>query len=382
MFRHDAKKGGERKRWVVEAKRPVSFFVQFSEPLFDPENADLCRAGVRTKNARRFLVVDEKVNELHGSSITNFFKKHRIPFTMMTIGSGEQKKDLNATLAILKAMEDFKLEREGEPVIAIGGGVLLDIAGFAASVYRRGVPYIRVPTTLLALVDASVGVKTGINHFSRRNRLGAYHAPLGAFLDRSFLRSLPEKELSNATGEIIKMAVIKDRELFDLLEAHGPRLIKDKFQKSKEGLEIMHRSIHGMVEDLAPNLWESNMRRLVNFGHTWSPLVEMIALPELSHGEAVALDVLFSCLLACERKLMKQGDVARVFKTAKGLGLPTYHPLFADQKILSEGLSDTVRHRNGAQELPLPHGIGSAGFYNDITPSEIRHVSAAMKTYA
>src|SRR3989344_4587791 len=116
------------------------------------------------------------------------------------------------------------------------------------------------------------------------------------------------------------MAVIKDKKLFELLEKHGSRLIAEKFQKSGEGLEIMHRSIHGMVEELAPNLWEKDMKRLVNFGHSWSPLIEMVALPELSHGEAVALDVLFSCVLSRERGLMNASEIKRVFSVAKNLG--------------------------------------------------------------
>lgn len=379
MFHHDEKKGRLKKRWTVEAQEPVSFFVQFSENLFAHENKDLLSIGRQGSGARRFLAVDEKVMALYGKRILSYFATHQIAVASVVLNARESTKNLDAALAILRGMEEFNLERHGEPLIAIGGGVLLDIAGLAASLYRRGVPYLRVPTTLLALVDASVGVKTGINHFNRRNRLGSYHAPVGAFLDRSFLATLPEKELSNATGEILKMAVVKDRALFNLLEAHGARLISEKFQKSDEGLEIMHRAIHGMVEDLAPNLWERNMKRLVNFGHSWSPLVEMIALPELSHGEAVALDVLFSCLLSRERGRMSERDVERVFAVAHVLGLPTYHPLFTDRALLAEALADTVRHRNGAQELPIPLAIGRAGFYNDITPAEIARTAEAMK---
>src|SRR3989338_3665591 len=379
MFHHDKSKGLHKKKWTVQTKVPVSFFVQFSENLFDPKNSDLLEVGARGPGARRFLVVDENVHKHYGEKIEKYFKKNKIVFALCKIHSHETRKDVDTAFFILKAMEDFKLQRTGEPLIAIGGGVLLDIAGLAATLYRRGVPYIRVPTTLLALVDASVGVKTGINHFNRRNRIGSYYAPVGAYLDRTFLTTLSEKELSNASGEILKMAVIKDKKLFELLEKHGSRLIKEKFQKSSEGLEIMHRSIHGMVEELAPNLWETEMKRLVNFGHTWSPLIEMVALPELSHGEAVALDVLFSCVLSNQRGLMNDKETERVFRVAKDLGLPTFHPLLTDMALMEEALADTVRHRNGSQKLPIPLSIGYAEFYNDVTPEEVKKTSAAMK---
>lgn len=365
-----------KQKWNIEAKMPTAFFVQFSENLFDPKNPDLLENG---KLGRRLLIIDQKVYDLFGKKIEGYFEQNKITYRTLLIESEEVKKDWETTIKILHVMEDFKLQRVGEPVLAIGGGVLLDIVGFAATLYRRGVPYIRIPTTLLSLVDASVGVKTGINHFSRRNRLGSYYAPLGSYLDRSFLNTLPEKEFSNGCGEILKMAVIKDLELFELLEKHGARLISEKFQSSQESNEVIHRSIQGMIEELEPNLWENDMRRLVNFGHSFAPMVEMVALPELSHGEAVALDVLFSSILSFKRGLMKEQEVERIYKVMKALKLPTFHPLFADHLVLKEGLEDTTRHRNGSQELPIPVSIGRAIFINDLAFNEISEASDIMK---
>ncbi len=368
-----------KQKWTVEAKLPTTFFVQFSNNLFEPENKDLLSTGKTGKGARRLMVIDENVYLHHGKKIENYFSQNGITHSTLLLKSEEIKKDWETTIQILHAMENFKLERTGEPVIAIGGGILLDLAGFAANLYRRGVPYIRVPTTLLALVDASVGVKTGINHFGRRNRLGSYYAPVGSFLDSSFLTTLPEKDLSNGCGEILKMAVIKDASLFSLLENFGKKLIENKFQPSIESTEVIYRSIQGMIEELEPNLWETDMRRLVNFGHSFSPMVEMNALPELSHGEAVALDVLFSSIISVERGLMRLDEVYRIYETMKSLGLPTYHELFKNQQILEESLADTIRHRNGAQELPIPVSIGRAIFINDINAQEIKNAAEIMR---
>jgi 3-dehydroquinate synthase len=175
------------------------------------------------------------------------------------------------------------------------------------------------------------------------------------------------------------MAVIKDNKLFTLLEDSGSQLINSKFQNGRESQEVIERSIQGMIEELEPNLWENDMRRLVNFGHSFGPMVEMNALPELSHGEAVALDVLFSCVISAQRKLMPWPEVDRIYKTMRQLGLPTYHNLFSDQTTLQEGLADTVRHRNGAQELPIPVSIGRAVFINDVNHGELQAASEIMK---
>jgi 3-dehydroquinate synthase len=282
-------------------------------------------------------------------------------------------------MTILGAMESFHLLRQSEPVVAIGGGVLLDAVGFAASIYRRGVPYIRVPTTLLALVDASVGAKTSVNHFGRRNRLGAYHVPVASYLDRTFLTTLERVEFSNGLAEILKMSLIKDRRLFELLEASGRDLIDERFQRADLASEVIDRAITTMLEELEPNLWEKELKRSVDFGHSFSPMIEMRALPELSHGQAVTLDVLFSCLLCHRRGLLSLGELERIIATVERLELPVFHPLFGDPEVLCEALADTVLHRNGNQNLPMVPTIGSVTFFDDVTAKEIEQSAMAFR---
>ena len=120
--------------------------------------------------------------------------------------------------------------RRKEPIIAIGGGVCLDVAGLAANLYRRNTPLIKVPTTVMAAVDASIGIKTAVNFHGRKNKMGTYCPPLAVFIDKTFLKTLGDRHLSNGSAEILKMACIKDRELFELLEQHSADLIKTKFQ--------------------------------------------------------------------------------------------------------------------------------------------------------
>jgi len=357
-----------KKTWNVSASLPVDFSIRYSTNVFGSNNDDLLEFG---NSPRRLVIFDRNVFDLHGETAKSYFESRKIDAVFHSIECSEERKDSDNLFSVLRAMETFGLLRRSEPVIAVGGGVLLDIVGFAASIYRRGVPYIRVPTTLLGLVDASVGAKTGINHFDRRNRLGTYYPPIVSYLDKSFVRSQSQIEISNGLAEIFKLALIKDAELFRLLEQNADTLVREKFQYGAVPVRVINLAITGMVEELAPNMWEHNLERCVDFGHSFSPLIEMMALPELSHGEAVCIDCIYSSYIAWKRGLIERGELDRIVTTARLLLLPVYHRFFGDPEIVSAALADTMKHRNGKQNLPLPLGIGSHVFCNDLTPEEI-----------
>ncbi|CAM5261256.1 hypothetical protein [Rhodanobacter lindaniclasticus] len=156
---------------------------------------------------------------------------------------------------LLRALDEFPIHRRDEPILAIGGGVLTDVVGYVASSYRRGVPHIKVPTTLIGYVDAAVGIKTAINFNGRKNRLGSFEPPRRVLLDRRLLRTLPRRHLRNGVCEIVKLAVIKDATLFAQLERHGAASIAGAFQGEAAG-EILDRAIDDMLQELAPNLFE------------------------------------------------------------------------------------------------------------------------------
>jgi len=177
---------------------------------------------------------------------------------------------------ILDEMCAYKLRRR-EPFLAIGGGVVLDIAGMAACLYRRGVPFVRVPTTLLAIVDASVGVKNGVDYCcdltneSYKNRVGSFYAPSSCLLDTSFISTQDDRNISNGFGEILKLALVRSPDLFELLEAHGAALVKSRFSKCSEvpdgvAQRVIDLSIQIMLEELGPNLWEYKLERCVDYG--------------------------------------------------------------------------------------------------------------------
>jgi 3-dehydroquinate synthase len=230
----------------------------------------------------------------------------------------------------------------------------------------------------MGLIDAGIGVKTGVNFDYHKNRLGTYHAPLAAYLDRSFLKTLDDRHMSNGLAEILKIALVKDRTLFELMERNVENMIPARLQGRSNHDEIFCRAIQGMLEELEPNLWEDRLERLVDYGHSFSPSIEMKALPKLLHGEAVNIDMVFSLILSKQRGLLSQYDLERVLRVMRQLNLPISHEL-CTAEFMQEALDDTVKHRNGRQRLPLTIGIGECMFVNDVSREEIE--SAAIELH-
>jgi 2-epi-5-epi-valiolone synthase len=363
--------------WIVQTQQSVVYDVRIKTGLLNVDDDDLIKIGAagRAARLRRFVVVDETVDALYGERIRRYFAAHGVETQIMSLDVSESAKTMQSVFDVVDAIDSFGISRRHEPIIGIGGGVLLDIVGLAASLYRRSTPYIRVPTTLMGIVDAGIGAKTGVNYSSHKNRLGSYYAPKVVFLDRTFLATLEPRELSNGLAEILKMALVKDRRLFELLEEHGAALIESRFQESGAAGEVLDRAIHGMLEELQPNLWEEQLERLVDFGHTFSPALEMRALPSLLHGEAVTVDMALSTALSVARRLLSDEEADRILATMRALRLPTSHAL-CEPEFLWTALQETVDHRDGLQRMPLSVGLGHATFVNDVTPAEIAWAAA------
>merc|ERR1711865_615325 len=214
------------KGWRNIFTLPISYDVNMvpAGTILDPSNSQLFEStGIHPEGYNtRFAVVDEAVNDIYGQKIRDYFTAQNIDLTIIVTPGGEPDKRSDAVDKILDAMCVYKLRRR-EPFLAIGGGVVLDIAGMAACLYRRGVPFVRVPTTLLAIVDASVGVK---------NRVGSFYAPSSCLLDTSFIASQDKRNISNGFGEILKLALVRSADLFELMETHGSSLVESRFTDS------------------------------------------------------------------------------------------------------------------------------------------------------
>ena len=361
------------KSWRVAYHNSAAYDIVNAPDLFHPDNPALVSVG-KIDHARRFVVVDNNVQRYYSDEIRGYFAAWQIDAKIVNFPGGEENKSIEKTLSILQELDAYPIIRRDEPIIAIGGGVLTDLVGFAASCYRRGVPHINVPTTLMGFIDASIGIKTAINFNGHKNRLGAFAPPVKVFLNRTFLKTLPRRHILNGVCEILKLGLIKDLDLFIMLETAGEACIATNFQ-DETGEAVLDRSINGMVEEIEPNLYEENLARKVDFGHTFSYGLEAQPGSGLLHGEAVLLDMALSALIARRRDLLSEQDVSRIFRLIARLGVPLQIAQL-DAALLWQSLQERTRHRNGSQRVPLPDGIGACVFVNDINLEEI---STALK---
>ncbi len=322
------------------------------------------------------------VDDLYGTALRSYFTAWQADATWLVMPGDEETKALEQVVEVTRAMTEMGILRRTERVVVVGGGVLMDVVGMAASLYRRGAPYVRVPTTLVGQVDAGVGVKTGVNHGTHKNRLGTYFAPEVTLIDPEFLRTVPHRHIANGLAEIIKMALIKDADLFHLLEETVAQISSDTLADCGADMrEVVSRAIAGMLDELEPNLWESVLERSVDYGHTFSPSLELRADPPLLHGEAVAVDMAVCVALATGRQYLSPADAGRALALIAAAGLPLTHPVFTAE-LLQIGLADAVKHRDGLQRLPLTDGIGSCVFVNDVTPAELARALEFVHAYA
>lgn len=372
----------EKGVWRVSSSQPVEYTVTERNSFFTTSSYDTTIFGPKAKEGptRRLVVIDRTVAEHFGNIIRNYFFRNDVEIEMLIIRADEEIKLIDTVFSILDKIIELKLQRRSEPVIAIGGGVLLDIVGFAASMYRRGIPYVRIPTTLIGLVDAGIGIKTGVNYSTHKNRIGTYYPPTSVLLDVSFLTTLDERHIRNGMGEILKMALIKDAKLFSLIEECAKEIIKDRLQQHSHAQAIMRLSIHGMLDELEKNLWEKDLERIVDFGHSFSPVIEMKALPALLHGEAVGIDMAICVIMAFNRKLLSKSERDRILEVYRALDLPIIDCNLCTCDLLMAALEDTTSHRDGLQRIPLPNGIGNAVFVNDITKEEIQAAVDFLKS--
>jgi 3-dehydroquinate synthetase/mannose-6-phosphate isomerase-like protein (cupin superfamily) len=370
--------------WSVRAHQTVSYEVQMVHGVLEPENRTLIDAGTadRTDRPRRFIVVDATIYELHGAALRRYLDHHNCHYDLCVLPASEETKTMDTVFTVVSGLNSFGISRRNEPIIGIGGGVLLDIVGLASSLYRRSTPYVRVPTSLIGLVDAGVGVKTGVNFECHKNRLGTYFASSVALLDRSFLATLDDRHISNGMAEVLKIGLVKDSRLFQLLDEYAELLLTERLVgKTPIGdviaRNVFSRAVGGMLEELQPNLWEKQLERVVDYGHSFSPTLEMQALPALLHGEAVSIDMALTTVLAEGRGLVSSHDRKRIFDVIRRLRLPIWHPL-CEPRLLGEALHDTARHRDGLQRIPLPVGIGGACFVNDLTVAELTRATEIL----
>jgi 2-epi-5-epi-valiolone synthase len=357
----------------VSIQRRLSYaVVSARSPVFSPQSR-LLQNLLRGRSV--FFVVDAAVDARYGTELRSYAAKYLDCAGNITISPREGNKTLATVEKICRAADEAGLPRDGV-LFGVGGGVTLDQAGLAASLYRRGILFGRLPTTLVGIVDVAVGIKQSVNHDRHKNLLGAFYPAFTNIIDLGFLASLAARDIASGIAEIAKMAIICDRRLFELLERHGLSLVRSKFQ-SRVGEEVISRAQLSMMDELCGNLYEEERARKVDLGHTFSPLLERRSDFSLAHGQAVAVDIIFSAAIACELGFCDSALVTRIVELFASVGLPTIHDAL-DLQLALDAIAIARKHR-GKLNLVVPRDIGSVMFLQDVGKPILRDALLRVK---
>ena len=326
------------------------------------------------------LITDDVVGPLYGAVASESLEAAGLSVLSITVPAGEGNKTLATVASMLDAMLEARLERTAT-VVALGGGVVGDMAGFAAAMLLRGVRYVQVPTTIVAQVDSSVGGKTGVDHPVGKNLIGAFHQPSLVYIDVATLATLPERQVRAGMGEVLKHAVIRSPELLELLEDRMPAFLSDGAAPD-EWIDLMSRNCTIKARVVSDDERESGVRAILNYGHTVAHAVEVLGGYErFLHGEAVTFGMMVEGRLARGRKLLSRGSLERQDALAKLLLSGTaVAPSVAEWS--AEEVWDAMRSdkkvRAGAIRFSLPNGLGDAGVVENISEREFAEIWASM----
>jgi len=346
----------------IDVRTPSrNYRVHVGEKFIAQLDQILTEAG---STGRRFVVSSPPIWKLHGDTIENVLKDAEVAL----IPDGERSKTLQTVNRLYDTLIRSGADR-GITIVAVGGGVIGDVVGFAAATFLRGVQIAHVPTTLLAQVDSSIGGKVGVNHQLGKNLIGAFHQPITVVADPLLLETLPRREFRAGLYEIIKYGVISSRELFD-------RLVQDLthiFARKTEVLvPVIAESCRIKATIVSKDEHESGLRRTLNFGHTAGHAIEAVSrYKRLRHGEAVAYGMLVAADIAVSRKMFTETDRSSLAKLISQLGpLPSVNDLSTKQIL--EAIRRDKKLLKGRLHVVLPTTIGETTIVDDVTEREIQ----------
>jgi 3-dehydroquinate synthase len=324
-------------------------------------------------HSRALLAVDANVANTHGDAAAQSLTDAGYAVTIAPICAEETHKTIATAETLWAAMLRSKMERTS-PVIALGGGIVGDIAGFAAATFLRGVPLVQVPTTLLAMVDASIGGKTGVNSLLPdgslgKNLIGAFHQPLAIVADPAALSTLPKRDFACGLAECIKHALIADATLLDFIEKSIAAIVaKDKSVL----VDLIHRCAAIKIAIVESDEHEQGQRALLNLGHTFAHAIEPLPELHLRHGEAVAIGLIAAMHCSVRTGRMTPGEAQRVQEIIDRCGLPTRMNEAIDTDVLLERMRYDKKVTDAQMRLILPVGIGRAEIVKDVAPQIVR----------
>jgi 3-dehydroquinate synthase len=316
---------------------------------------------------RALIVTDRNVSPLLGPGAMKSLKRAGVEAGLLAVPAGERSKSLAQMARVYDRLAAFRIER-GCGIVALGGGVVGDLAGFAAATYLRGLPYIQVPTSLLAQVDSSVGGKTGVDHKAGKNLIGAFYQPAAVLTELGALASLPERHLRAGMAEVIKHAAIADPRLFAFLEKNAAKILR-RDSRTMEHVVAVNCRIKARVVEADER--EAGLRETLNFGHTLGHAVEALAgySNRLFHGEAVAIGMAAAARLSLVAGYCEKKDIDRLTALMARFGLPTSMRKAPESRALWKALEHDKKTRKGRPMFVLMRRIGEVSTGCEVPPS-------------
>ncbi|MDB9524704.1 sedoheptulose 7-phosphate cyclase [Oscillatoria sp. CS-180] len=363
---------------TVEAVMTSSTFtsIRVVENVLDPQQALLRDMYIAV--GRCVCLIDQNVERFYGEQIEHYFSHHGITLDKLVYRAMEVDKGIHTVERMLGDFKRLGVSRN-EPVLIIGGGVLTDTGGLACALYHRNTPYVMLSTSIVAGIDAGPSPRTCCDGFGYKNLFGAYHAPILSITDRAFFKTLKEGWLRHGIAEIIKMAIVKDKELFSSLEQAGPELITTRFGaldcQSEDEICVLSQKILGAamrsyVEAEYDNLYETHQCRPHAYGHTWSPGFEIAS--GLLHGHAVAIGMGFGAYLSYRHDWISKEDFHRILRLISSFGLSLWNDVMLNRDLVWAAQEKIVQKRGGNLTAPLPKGeIGKCGYLNSLSHDDL-----------
>ena len=351
------------KRTVNVSLADRGYPIEIDENILD-RSGTIARTALGDKARRIVIVSNPKVHALYGARVTRSMKQGGFTILNHLIGDGERAKSLATAERLWAYLIENRLERS-DAIVALGGGVVGDLAGYVAATFLRGVDYIQIPTSLLAQIDSSVGGKTAINHRLGKNLIGAFHQPRAVIIDPGVLESLPPREMQAGLYEMLKYGVIRDREVF---ERTG----------NGDLTSLIARCCEIKAEVVAADERESGLRQILNFGHTVGHALEAVtSYRRLKHGEAVGYGMKCATMIATEIGIASRGLEEVIGARVDGLGrLPRISDLDASEVLGAMSRDKKVSH--GKLKFILPERIGSVVIRDDVPLPAIRKSVRAL----
>ncbi|WP_081674999.1 3-dehydroquinate synthase family protein [Daejeonella oryzae] len=359
-------------RFTMSVENSIQYEVRRISNLYKLDNPILADY-IKTRKA--FCIIDSNLHH-YVRQLEDYFIAHHIEAYYFYLTITEHEKNIKSIMDFSSFCFKHQISRR-DTIIAFGGGIICDLGGLCANLLRRGTPCIKIPTTLLGIIDASVGVKNGINFAGSKNSIGTYCPPEAVLIDLSFLQSLSKKEIKSGLVEMIKIIALKDIDTWNLLKRNMSKFLNKDFDS--QAIELIDRSIAFMLSELRSNLFEDNLNRIVDYGHEFGHLIEIITNHELSHGEAVGIGMLLSNHIAFKKGLMDQSDYEDFQLIYDKLQLPSWHNLLTSQKLYDQ--KDFIsRHKGGNFNIVALQKIGSPIFINQLSLDDIEYAVNILAT--